>query len=445
MAQGVDLKNLYESMKAEAADPRHGATKFCETMSNWIGVRYSHDRSGGVVYHGQDHQGGRLNSNRKREFVESFRGGFGELNRAIFGSNQDACDAVMGAKKRGASLLEAGNTAVQPSAFIDISAWSNTTGGLIEAKIIEGFETPEFCGDKITVLDPRKTNGGKVIGVSRIGDKAEVIAPGQAHPRVQFTERYITIPSLDKRGLAIDVTKEAAFFDLTGQVLKNAESLGREIGLRKEKRIFNMIIGATNPYNYGGVAYNTYLTSGNWVNTQSNPLADYTNVNLAMYLLSRMKDQESQQMVTVRPDAILYPPFLNPTVDIVLKAKTVEPLTGGSNTVYNQGTRTLADNITDYFGQSLDRLKRYSSPILQQQLEDSVEGLNQSATNARQYWWLFDSQRSFGYFENWPLTVQSAPANDYIMADNDLVMATFANERGLPYVLDPRYVCRNTN
>jgi hypothetical protein len=105
----------------------------------------------------------------------------------------------------------------------------------------------------------------------------------------------------------------------------------------------------------------------------------------------------------------------------------------------------LADNITDYFGQSLDRLKRFSSPILQQQLEDSVEGLNISATNARQYWWMFDSQRAFGYFENWPLTVQSAPANDYIMADQDIVLATFANERGLPYVLDPRYVVRNTN
>lgn len=440
MAQGVDLKVFYESARAEAADPRHGATKFVRTLREAIGIQYR-DRGSAKLAPS-------LNPNR-RATPETFAGsGFEPIHRAIFGSKERAEEMICnrGRYKTGsASLLEAGDMAVQPSQFIDISAWDATVGGLIEAKIIEGFETPEFIGEKITKIDARKTNGGKVIGVGRIGDKAEVIAPGQAHPRVQFTERYITVAAFDKRGLGIEVTKEAAFFDLSGQVLKNAQALGREIMLRKEKRIFNMIIGATNPYNYGGVGYNTYLTSGNWVNDQSNQLADYTNVNLAMYLFSRMKDQESQQIVTIRPDAILYPPFLDPTVDIVTNAKTVEPLTGGSGSVYNQGTRTLANNITDYYGRPLSSLKRFSSGILQQQLEDSTEGLNQSATNARLYWWLFDSERAFGYMENWPLTVTTAPANDYVMADHDLVLAAFANERGTPFVLDPRYVVRNKN
>jgi hypothetical protein len=437
MAHGVDLKNVYESMRAEAADPRHGATKFCRTLREWLGIE--------VRNIGAEKPHCRLNPNRKA-VPESF--GIGEINRAIFGGNERAAEVIC---RRGdytpgrVSLFEAGNSAVQPSQFIDISAWDNSVGGLIEAKIIEGFETPEYIGEKITRPDPRKTNGGKTIGIGRIGDKAEVIAPGQAHPAAQFTERYITVPALNKYGAKVEVTKEAAFFDLTGEILKVAENVGKEIMLRKEKRIFNLIIGATNIYNYGGVAYNTYLSSGNWINTQSNPLSDYSNLNLSWYLFSKMQDQESQQRINVRPDTILCTPFLLPTLEVVMQGRTVEALTSGSGSVYNQGVRTLAANVSDYFGRPLSGYKVFASSILQQQLTDGVEGLNLNDTNARQYWFVFDSQRAFAYWENWPLTVQSAPANDYVMADHDLVLATFANERGQPYVLDPRYVVRNTN
>lgn len=429
---GLDLKNLYESMKAEAADPRHGPTKFCGALRNWIGL--DRDRFG------------RPTINRERKMLpESFA--LPELTRAILGDESRA-EQIFRLRKSpgGVSLLEAGNAAVQPSQFIDISAWDNSVGGLIEAKVIEGFETPDYIGDKICRLDPRKTNGGKSIGIGRIGDKAEPIAPGQPHPRAQFTERYITVPAATKYGLAVEVTKEAAFFDLTGEVLQQAESVGKEIMLRKEKRILDVLIGITqNPYNYGGVAYNTFLTSGNWVNDQSNPLGDWSNLNLAWYLFQKMTDQESSQRITIKPDTIICTPFLLPTVGYVMNATQIEPLTNpGSSSTLNVGQRTFAPNVTDYFGQPLSSYKVLASSILDQRLTDA-DGGNLSAANAKQYWWMIDSKRFLAYWENWPLTVEHAPANDYVMADNNLVLAVFANERGLPYVNDPRYAVRNKN
>lgn len=428
---GTNLKTLYESFKKESADPRHGPTKFCNLVRHeWLGL----DRDAfGRPSLRQDRPA------KPEEF--SLR----ELTETMLGPQWEE---ILTHRHRpyNAHLLEAGATAVQPSQFIDINAWDVTVGGLIEAKLIEAFQTPDFIGDKITRKIPTKLNGEKLIGIGRIGDKAEIISPGQPHPRAQFTERYITTPALTKKALAVEVTKEAVFFDLTNNVLSQAETVGKEIGLRKEKLIFDVVIGSVqNPYNYGGVAYNTYLTSGNWVNTQSNPLTDWTNLNLAWQLLAKMTDQESSQRITVKVDTLLCTPYLIPTAQYVRKATQIEPLTSGpGNSNFNVGQRTFAPNVTDYFGQSLETYELLASPILHQRLTDT-DGANLADSNARQYWWMFNRQEAFGYMENWPLTVTQAPANDYIMADYDTVLAVFANERGTPVVLEPRKVIRNTN
>ncbi|HEV8061097.1 MAG TPA: hypothetical protein VGP68_14550 [Gemmataceae bacterium] len=429
--QGTSLKNLYESYKAEGSSPIDGARKFRDKIRDLIGLGVN-PLTGRTIL---------LETRKARP--ENFS--LPELTEAMLGSNAEAMFEQRSKWRRHASLLEAGNTAIQPSQFIDISAWDSSVGGLIEAKMIEGYSTPEFIAEQITMHVPTKVNGGKIIGLGRIGDKAEAMAPGQSHPRAQFLERYITWPAPTKYGLAVEVTKEAAFFDLTGSILKQAETVGKEIALRKERRVFAVVIGVSqNPYNYGGTAYNTYLTSGNWINTQSNPLTDWTNVNLAWYLASRMTDQEASQRISIKLDSILCTPYLVPTVDYIRRATSIEPLTSGSSSVYNAGQRTIAPNVTDYYGTSMSNYKVFSSTILEQALTDAADG-NISQTNAKQYWWAFEQQGAFAYAENWPFTVTEAPVNDYVMADNDLVLAVFGNERGVPFVYEPRKVIRNTN
>jgi hypothetical protein len=85
-----------------------------------------------------------------------------------------------------------------------------------------------------------------------------------------------------------------------------------------------------------------------------------------------------------------------------------------------------------------------SSPILFQRATDAT-GLNLAAADAREYWFLLEARRAFGYMENWSMTVQSAGATDYQMLDYGLVTSVFADEMGIPTVLEPRYVVRNKN
>jgi len=68
------------------------------------------------------------------------------------------------------ALLENTGFGIDPSAFLNINAYTILTGGLIEVKILEAFQNPAFIGDKLMPAEATKLNGQKVIGINPIGD-----------------------------------------------------------------------------------------------------------------------------------------------------------------------------------------------------------------------------------------------------------------------------------
>ena len=83
-------------------------------------------------------------------------------------------------------------------------------------------------------------------------------------------------------------------FDQTDDVLNQANKVGEELGLRKEIEGFRLISGVDHPYNYNGASYNTYLTSGNWINDHVCILQDWTDINLVNELFGRNKPVEEK-------------------------------------------------------------------------------------------------------------------------------------------------------
>jgi len=331
----------------------------------------------------------------------------------------------------GANLMEM-DTAVAPSAFTNISAWSATVGGLLEAKVLEEYRRPEYIADRLVRVLPTRQRSEKLVGISAVGDLAEEMAPGAPHPRAQFGERYVTTPETKKFGLAIDVTREAVFFDLTRQVMTQAENVGRWLGLRKEKRVLDVVLGITNTYSYRGTTYGTYLTSGNWINSHSNPLADWTDLDAALQLFAAMTDQETGERVLVTPSALLVMPYKQLTAGYVLNATEIETRTSSASEI-RRGRNPLAGQY-----------QVLSSPIAYQRLTDA-DGGNLAANVARDYWFFGDFARAFGYMENWALSVERTRPDDYTMRDRNLLVSVFANEMGTPAVLEPRQVVRNVN
>lgn len=357
--------------------------------------------------------------------------------RALYaGLVGDDGQMLMRGAKFVAEVMEDGGTAIVPSAMANVSAYNAAALGLLEAKFLEVYNRPTFIAPLLAETVPTDKIQEKFIGISTVGDVAEERKPGNRHMRVNLSERYVTTPINVNRAVAVDVTREAVMFDRTRELLTQAEKSAEVFVLRKEYIVLDTFLGVNNTYNYNGTNYNTYATSGNWVNDVSNPLVDWTQINAALQLFSGMTDQETGEPIDVEPHDILMMPSGYLTARGILRYTEIQRRTNSTAEI-GIGANPLGDFQFNLIGSP-------TYPYAMRRLTAS-DGLNQSVTNAQQYWWIGDFQRAFVYTQNMPLTIQRATASDYEMADRGLVFSMFADEMGNCGVRDPRFVVRNHN
>src|SRR4029079_5099443 len=124
-------------------------------------------------------------------------------------------------------------------------------------------------------------------GIARVADDIQPIHPGMPYPSLGFGEDYIETPSTTKRGFIVPVTKEAIFFDRTHLVLTRASEVGEVLGLNKEKRLIDVVIGATNNFKSRGDSYTQNQAATPGINSlATNELVDWTNVDKAEQLFA---------------------------------------------------------------------------------------------------------------------------------------------------------------
>ena len=152
-------------------------------------------------------------------------------------------------------LLEAGDG-------VDITAFSNIAGRVVEAKLLEAYTNEAFVLSRLVETVPTRLDGERIPGVGRLADDVAEVAPGMTFPSLGFGEDYIDTPQTTKRGFIVPVTKEAIFFDRTHLVLQRAAEVGEVLGLNKEKRLADLLLGLTNNYRWKGVEYNTFYAAG---------------------------------------------------------------------------------------------------------------------------------------------------------------------------------------
>ncbi len=179
-----------------------------------------------------------------------------------------------GAHSRGATVGQQSGSAGRRGApggleGVDVTAFLQVAGQLIYTKILEAYRSEVFVLSRLVQTIPTRLDGERIPGVGRLGDVAAEIHPGMPYPHVGLSEDYIETPSTSKHGLIVPITREALFFDRTGLVLRRAAEVGQILGLSKEKRIIDTVIGATRSYRWNGQTYDTYFQAdqgGPWVN-----------------------------------------------------------------------------------------------------------------------------------------------------------------------------------
>lgn len=324
----------------------------------------------------------------------------------------------------GVNLVEAGEA-------VDVTAFLNITGQVIYAKILEAYSQEAFVVSRLVDTIPTRLDGERIPGIGRIKDEATEVPPGMPYPNVSFGEDYIDTPSTTKHGLIVPVTREAIFFDRTNLVLNRAAEVGEILGLNKEKRLIDLVIGETNNYKWNGTLYQTYRCLGEnvpWVNVVfSNELVDWTNVDAAEQRFADMLDPSTGEPVLVQPTTVLVMPAYRHAANRVFKATEITYQAIGSAT-----TTSAANPLRNYT--VVDSRLVYRRLI----------ALGVAPEEAKTWWFIGDFRRAFAYMENWPITVTQSPMNSEADFNQDILVRFKASERGAAAVINPRYIVRST-
>jgi hypothetical protein len=327
----------------------------------------------------------------------------------------------------GATLLEAGDG-------VDVTAFSNITGQVVQAKILDAYHQEAFVVSKLVDAIPTRLDGERIPGIGRISDEVAEVRPGMPYPSLGFGEDYIETPQTTKRGFIVPVTREAIFFDRTHLILQRAAEVGEVLGLNKEKRLIDLLIGSVNNYKWKGAAYNTYgntgtgvAPNGDWVNLMAEELVDWTDVDAAEQLFADILDPNTGEPVLIAATTVLVMPAYRHAAHRIFNAVEITYAAGGGST-----TTTAANPLGNYtVAESRLAYRR-------------IIASGYEAADAKKWWFIGDFRKAFAYMENWPITVTQSPPNSEAEFNQDIVARFKASERGAAAVINPRYVVKSS-
>jgi len=336
---------------------------------------------------------------------------------------------------RGVNDLFDPSRIVEATSAVDSTAFANITGQLVISALLASYQAEEYVASRLVPNRPTRLNGEKIPGVGLASDPGNdplTVREGQDFPTFGFGEEYVETPATTKRGLIIPVTKEAIFFDRTGLVLDRAARVGEIVGLNKEKRLLDVMIGAVNNYrekrasDSAVTARNTfYATGGNWTNAKfSNELKDWESIDAAEQLFADMLDPNTGEPVLIGGRVLFVPPAKAMTARRLLSATEIRVATDSA------AQTTVSGNPLAGMG-----LRAEVSRLMYRRI---ISGLGKDADTAKGYWFYGDPGRAFAYMENWPITVVQAPQNSEAEFNQDVIVRFKASERGAAAVMEPR-------
>lgn len=323
-----------------------------------------------------------------------------------------------------------GSRTMLREAGVHTGLFANISGQIVYSEVMDAYQNPQFIGPRLARTVPTQFDGEKIPGITAIGDVAESIGEGKAYPIAGVSESWIETPSTIKRGLIIPITKEAIFFDRTGQLLDRCRRVAEAIAINKEKRLIDLAVGATSAYRRNGSAliatYGDNSGTHNWDNlAASNTLVDWTDIDVARQLFDGITDPDTGEPIILDPNQLLVPTSLTQTAAYILNATEVRTLTASSTIT------TIGPSPNPY-------------PKLEVLYNQWVTARLTAGSIATTTWYIGDFMRAFAYMENWPITTSEAPSNSHEEFHYDIVQQFKVSERGAAAVVEPRAVVKCT-
>lgn len=301
---------------------------------------------------------------------------------------------------------------------INTALFSTVQGQYLYNAVLRAYENPQLIGDSLVNTMNSVEVSERIPGITAIGDQVEVVNEGEPYQKVLATERFVDTPDTIKRGLTCDVTMEAVFFDKTNLILQEAAQIGRYIGINRERRILDVVLGLSTVYRRNGAAASATYDSTN--TSTSNPLVDWTSLDTAHVKMSGITDPDNGEPIVGNGECLICAPGR------LMVAKRIQRATETiSNTNLSAGTGNREMRVS---GQSLH------SPFRVESNQYVKERTNSDGT-----WFYGDPKMAFVYMQNWPLKVETQGRDGPEAFDRDVVARYKASERGAAGVIERLY------
>ncbi len=298
------------------------------------------------------------------------------------------------------------------SEAVTSDAFPKITGELINAKIINAYDSVEKIGDDLCVTIPSKLKIDTIAGFTEVEAPREV-PEGHEYDDSTMTEKYVTVHN-KKFGLILSVTEEMIYFDQTGQVLARAERIGTKAAQYRERIILQGVQDVDgNVYRPSGVATALYSSSNGNLQS-SNPLSEAGLETVYSALINTKDDSEDEDFILINRDNVTC---------LVPSTLEVEAWQLANSTL----TPESAENAANFFK---GRFKIASSPYVDAQ----------STTT----WYFGDFKQQFIWEEVWPLSVITAPVNHYDSFRKDIKSLHKCRFYGGFGAVDHRFVHKST-
>lgn len=309
------------------------------------------------------------------------------------------------------------------------SDFSSITGQIVYSMVMQDLTPEDFPFQQAIPTQSTQFSGEKIPGIANLGDLAEIVPENEDYPLMGTSEDYIETPETKKRGFIVPVTKEAIFFDRTGELLQKCSRVGESLRLAKEKRAIDCLLDqntTAHRYKWRGTTYATYQTTSPWVNVTSaaNVLLDWSDIDVAQQVYNGITDPNTGEPVMVEPTTLIVTRSQEQTARRIMNATEIVVHSGGYATSGNL-TETRAPNPYP------QKYRILSSNLLATRQADD------------EHWYLGDPARYARYMENWPITVTQAGAGSAEDFKRDIVVQYKCSERGQYAVIEPRVMVEN--
>jgi hypothetical protein len=356
------------------------------------------------------------------------------------------------------SIFEAGGSI----AAVDSSAFADITGQLMVIEVLKPFQKEEYVASRMVPVYNSPFEQEKWIGLGNVADPGKNIlrtAEGEPFKMLGFGQEAVHTPLTRKEGAIIGLTKEAVFFDRTGQITERAQQVGDLMALSQEKEILGVMIGGTTDPTYfieqragdsapltldlfqqagatsGAyqLAYTYSTRAYPWVNDiMANPLHDYTSIIAADQYFANTVDPNTGEPIVVGKPFVFAPHTRRMNILRILQAENIFKMSIAGFTTAG-AAMTQSPNVVNKIGLTEDQF--VTSRQLKAQL---VAQLGVSASAADDIWFYGDVAEAFRYVVNWPVTVQQAPVNSEAEFSQDIIMRWKASKRGRCAIRNPR-------